>query len=126
MLPWAGADGSIADQPETSIAVLASVRDLRIDDDGGNPSESARQRIDNIWRKVGGGLREWQNALVLVAPDRELWDRAEQAVRDVLAYETVLDRKAKGADDISTSERKDLEARLKEKQESLRTSLVTA
>lgn len=59
-----------------------------------------------------------------MAPDRELWDRAEQAMREVLAYELVLS--GPGSSDLSDRETKDLEARRKDKDKSLRTSLVTA
>ena len=46
-------------------------------------------RARQLWDRVGGGLREWRNALVLVAPDRELWSRTADAVREVLAYQSV-------------------------------------
>lgn len=126
VLQWAGGDGSIADQPEPSIAILAATTRLRIQDDGGQPSASDRKVVEELWNRVGGGFRQWRNALVLVAADRDLWERAEQALREVLAYELILDQKAKDADTLSPQERKDLDARLREKRASLRTSLVTA
>jgi hypothetical protein len=126
VLQWAGGDGSIADQPEPSIAILAATTKLRVQEDGGQPSANDRKTIEELWNRVGGGFRQWRNALVLVAADRDLWERAEQALREVLAYELILDQKAKDADTLSPQERKDLEARLREKRGSLRTSLVTA
>lgn len=127
ILQWAGTDGSIPDQPEASIAVLAATPKLRVQEDAGRPGESDRKAIEELWNRVGGGLRQWRNSLILVAADRDLWERAEQALREVLAYEQVLDQRSnKDADSLSPQERKDLEARLKDKRASLRTSLVTA
>lgn len=126
VLQWAGSDGSVADQPEPSIAILAATTKLRVQDDGGQPSASDRKIIEELWNRVGGGFRQWRNALVLVAADRDLWERAEQSLREVLAYELILDQKSKDADTLSPQERKDLDARLREKRGSLRTSLVTA
>jgi hypothetical protein len=83
-------------------------------------------QISQLFEKVGGGLRQWRNALILVAPDRDLWSRAQEAMREVMAYESVLDRAAKAAVDLSPNEKKDLESRAKEKRDSLRTSIVTA
>lgn len=125
VLQWAGADGTIPDQPEPSIAVLAAISKHRLSDDGsGQPSPAERAAIHDLWNKVGGGLRSWRNALILVAPDRELWDRAEQATREVMAYDAVLG--GKGAQDLSEQEKKDLSARRADKTASLKTSLVTA
>jgi hypothetical protein len=126
VLQWAGGDGSIADQPEPSIAILAATTKLRVQEDGGQSSASDRKIVEELWNRVGGGFRQWRNALVLVGADRDLWERAEQALREVLAYELILDQKSKDADTLSPQERKDLDARLREKRGSLRTSLVTA
>ena len=126
VLQWAGSDGSVADQPEPSLAILAATTKLRVQDDGGQPSASDRKVVEELWNRVGGGFRQWRNALVLVAADRDLWERAEQSLREVLAYELILDQKSKDADTLSPQERKDLDARLREKRGSLRTSLVTA
>ncbi|MBE7520719.1 MAG: DUF499 domain-containing protein [Thermoflexaceae bacterium] len=126
VLQWAGADGSITDQPEPSIAILAATTKLRVQDDTGQPSASDRKIIEELWNRVGGGFRQWRNALVLIGADRDLWERAEQALREVLAYELILDQKSKDADTLSPQERKDLDARLREKRASLKTSLVTA
>lgn len=125
VLQWSGADGTIPDQPEPSIAVLAPISKYRLSDDGsGQPPTAERAVVHDLWNKVGGGLRNWRNALVLVAPDRELWDRAEQATREVMAYDAVLGGKA--AQELSEQEKKDLTARRHDKTNSLKTSLVTA
>lgn len=124
VLPWAGTDSNIADDPQPSIAVL----DPRhaIEENGGS-APNGRERIVQLWeRKSGGGLRQWRNSLVLVAADSELWSRAIEATREVMAYETVLDNAARGALELSQRERQELSSRLKDKKDSLRTSLVTA
>lgn len=124
VLQWAAPDGTIPDQPEPSIAVLAAVPRYRIADENGQPSDASRKAIEEIWSRSGGGFRQWRNALVLIAPDRDAWERAEQAMREVLAYDAVL--KGSGAQELSDRERQDLQSRRKDKQDSLRTSLVTA
>jgi hypothetical protein len=122
VLQWAGSDGSIADSPEPAIAVLDAK--YRVAQDG--DAVLGRERIDQLYEKVGGGLRQWRNSLVLVAVDSDLWGRAEEAMREVMAYESVLDRSNKAGADLSPNERKDLDSRLKDKKESLRSSVVTA
>lgn len=72
---------------------------------------------------MGGGFRQWRNALVLVAPDRELWERAADAVREVLAYESVIES---GIQNLSALEEKDLTRRAADKRSSLATSVATA
>ena len=123
VLEWAGADGAIADQAAASIAILPPT--FMVGDDGGSQPEAA-PRIEALWDRVGGGLRQWRNALLLVAPDRELWRRAEQAMREVLAYEGVREAGHRHGLDVSPAEERELAARAKEKQESLRTAVVTA
>ncbi|MCA9846185.1 MAG: DUF499 domain-containing protein, partial [Dehalococcoidia bacterium] len=124
VLQWAGEDGAIPDAPEPAVAILAPAPTYRISDDGGQPAGQERAAIEGLWNKSGGGLRRWRNALIQVAPDREAWDRAEQATREVMAYETVLS--GKGSGELSEGEKKDLQARKRDKEQSLRTSLVTA
>lgn len=124
VLQWAGADGTIPDQAEPSIAVLASLPKLRVSGESDRAAEATAKAIDELWNRVGGGLRQWRNALVLVAPDRDAWDRAEQVMREVLAYDSVL--KSTSAGELSDRERQDLQTRRKEKQDSLKTSLVNA
>ncbi len=62
---------------------------------------AGRERIDQLWEKAGGGLRQWRNALILMAPDGDLWSKAEEAMREVMAYEMVLDIVEKGSMDLS-------------------------
>jgi hypothetical protein len=52
--------------------------------------------------------------------------RAQEAMREVMAYESVIDRAAKTMVELSPNEKKELDSRFKDKKESLRTSLVTA
>jgi hypothetical protein len=118
------ADGSIADNPEPSVAVL----DPRYSvwRENGEATVVGRDQIDQLWEKVGGGLRQWRNALILVAPDRDLWGRAEEAMREVMAYGSVLADAEAGSLELSALETKDLASRAKEKEASLRTSITTA
>jgi hypothetical protein len=122
ILQWAGSDGTIADSPEPAIAVLDSK--YRVSQDGS--TVLGREQVDQLYERVGGGLRQWRNSLVLVAVDTDLWVRAEEAMREVMAYESVLDRSNKAGAELSPNERKDLDSRLKDKKESLRSSAVTA
>jgi hypothetical protein len=69
----------------------------------------ARQRIPDCH---GGGLRQWQNALVLVAPDRELRAKTGAAMREVMAYEGVLDDAEADKHELSQRELRDLSASL--------------
>ena len=120
-LSWAGDDDQIPDNPDAAIAVLSPRFSLAPPDGGGMPSGA--ERIEQLWDRVGGGLRQWRNALVLVAPDRDLWERAGDAVREVLAYDSVLDS---GIENLSALEEKDLRSRAADKRASLATSVVTA
>ena len=123
-VPWAGADGQIPDSPDPTIAVLDPRYAVGESGNGGALSDDDRAR--QLWDRVGGGLREWRNALVLVAPDRELWSRTADAVREVLAYQSVIQSARSGALDLSNVEIRDLESRSRAKEESLRTSVTTA
>lgn len=126
VLEWAGAEGQIADRPEPTVAVLEPGYAVGAQD-GDRPTGA--ERIEQLWDRVGGGRRQWRNALLLVAPDADLWTRAEEAMREVMAYDSVIatvERRANPSFDVSTAELRDLKTRGKEKQESLRTSLVTA
>jgi hypothetical protein len=124
VLDWAGTDGIIADSPELRIAVLEPL--YAVSQENSGAKLAGRERIDRLWEKVGGGLREWRNALILVAPDSDLWGKAEEAMREVMAYEVVLGDIGKKTVDVSQSEQKDLESRSRDKRESLRTSITTA
>lgn len=120
-LAWAATDDQIADNPEPTIAVLSPR--FAVGSPVGDESPSRTDRIEELWQGVGGGFRRWRNSLVLVAPDQELWDRAGDAVREVLAYEQVL---GSNLENLSELERKDLASRAKDKNDSLATSVVTA
>ena len=124
VIPWAGADGQIPDNPDPTIAVLDSRYGIRGSDNGGQSTNE--ERVQQLWDRVGGGLRQWRNALVLVAPDQELWDRAEHGVREVLAYESVVASAGRKAIDLSNLEVRDLQSRSKAKRDSLKTSVATA
>jgi hypothetical protein len=123
VLQWAGTNETIADSPDAGIAILDEKYAVS-PDNGGPPTGT--DKITQLFEKVGGGLRQWRNALILVSPDRELWSRAQEAMREVMAYESVLDRASEVTVDLSPNEKKDLESRAKEKKGSLRTSIVTA
>ena len=120
-LPWAGANDQIPDSPDPTVAVLASRFSVAAPDSDKEPEGA--ERVHELWDRVGGGLRQWRNALVLVAPDQELWEQAGKAVRDVLAYEDVL---ASNLQNLSPIEEKDLSSRAEDKKASLQTSVVTA
>jgi hypothetical protein len=124
VLEWAGADGIIADSPDLRIAVLEP--HYAISQENDKSKLAGRERIDRLWEKVGAGLREWRNALILAAPDADLWGKAEEAMREVMAYEVVLADIGKKTVEVSQSEQKDLESRSRDKKESLRTSITTA
>ena len=124
VLPWAGADGQIADSPDPTIAVLDPRYAVGESGNGGRSTDD--ERVRELWDRVGGGLRQWRNALVLAAPDRELWIRAEDAVREVLAYESVVGSTGKRAIDLSNLEVRELESRSRAKRDSLKTSVATA
>ena len=107
VLSWAGGDGQLPDNPEPAIAVLEPRYALSGGDGGGQVDGEGKVR--QLWDRVGGGLRQWRNALILVAPDLELWGRAEEAVREVLAYESVSD--SSEAQALSPAEIADLRSR---------------
>ncbi len=123
VLPWAPTNGAIPNRPDLTIAVLQPR--YAVWQDNGGPV-LGREPIDQLWDRHGGGLREWRNALILIAPDRDLWDSAERAMRQVMAYETTIASAKRGRLDVSAPELKDLEARFLREQDGLRTSLVTA
>ena len=120
VLPWAGADGHIADNPDPAIAVLEPR--YAVTDSGGKTANP--ERVQQLWDRVGGGLREWRNALILVTPDQELWDRAKEAVREVLAYDSVIASSEGQA--LSQAEVRVLKSRGDDKKKSLKTSVTTA
>ena len=124
VLPWAGADGQIPDNPNPTIAIL----DPRfvVGEANGNGVSIDDEKIVHIWDRVGGGLRQWRNALILVAPDRALWNRTEDAVREVLAYESVIGSKSQTTIELSNLEVDDLRSRSNAKKDSLKTSVTTA
>ena len=123
-LKWAGGDGAIADLPNLTVAILDPR--FAVTQANADAPIDGRERIDELWASAGGGFREWRNSLLLIAPDRELWDRAAEVMREVLAYEHVVAEAEGDRMELSQAELGDLKSRLKEKQESLRTSFVTA
>ena len=116
-LVWAGSNDQIPDNPDPTVAVLSPRFAV-----GGADSDGA-ERVEQLWDRVGGGFRQWRNALVLVAPDEDLWKAAGNAVREVLAYESVIESNIQN---LSALEEKDLRSRANDKQASLATSVVTA
>jgi hypothetical protein len=119
-LSWAASDDAIADRPEPVIAILDPKFAL------GSENGAAVERITKLWEKSGGGLRQWRNALILVAPDAEKWSAAGDAMRRVMGYESVLSGTAKKSLEVDKLELKGLESEFNDKKDSLRTSLVTA
>ena len=87
VLPWAGGDGQLPDNPDPTIAVLEPR--YTVAGSEGNGQANGADKVRQLWDRVGGGLRQWRNALILVAPDQELWGKAEEVIREVLAYESV-------------------------------------
>ena len=124
VIPWAGADGQIPDNPDPTIAVL----DPRyaVGESGNGGTSADEERVRKLWDRLGGGLRQWRNSLVLVGPDREFWGRAEHTVREVLAYESVVGSAGRKSIDLSNLEVRDLESRSRAKRDSLKTSVATA
>ena len=120
-LAWAGANDQIPDSPDPTIGVLSPR--FAVSGGGAGEEPADAERVEQLWDRVGGGLRQWKNALVLVAPDQELWDQAGAAVREVLAYESVLES---GLQNLSPLEEKDLKSRANDKRSSLATSVATA
>ena len=124
VLPWVGDDGQIPDNPDPSIAVLPPR--LSVSSTDGNSVQAGSDSIQQLWDRVGGGLRQWRNALILVTPDQELWSRAEEAVREVLAYDAVI-ASTRGQDvNLTELEVRDLRSRGDAKRDSLLTSVATA
>lgn len=126
-LPWAGSDGAVQDRPELTVAVLEPR--YAVEQDNGSGPPAGREAVERLWDRVGGGLREWRNALILVAPDRDRWRMAEEAMREVMAHEKVLDQAEAGKRtglEVTQRELEDLRRRAREKQAALRTSIVTA
>ena len=123
LLPWAGDDGQVPDSPDPSIAVLPPRFAKTVDESGKLDNE---EQVKQLWDKAGGGLRQWRNSLILVAPDKDLWGRAEDAVREVLAYESVFDSTQRKSIELSQTEVQDLKSRLEAKRNSLPTSVATA
>ena len=124
LIPWAGADGIIQDNAEPTVAILNPQFAVSGSDD--NQGVTDQTPIDQLWDRVGGGLRTYRNSLIMVAPDQELWNKAEEAVREVLAYESVIGTIGKQSADLSGAEKRELDGRLKDKAESLTTSIATA
>ena len=123
-MPWAGADGQIPDNPNPTIAILDPR--FAIGESNGNGESIDGEKLVQIWDRVGGGLRQWRNSLILVAPDRAFWQRTEDAVREVLAYESVVGSKSVTTIELSKLELDDLRSRSNAKKDSLRTSVTTA
>ena len=123
VLTWAASDGAVADRPDPTIAILDAKYAVSQENSSGM---SGRAPADQLWEKHGGGLRDYRNALLLVAPDADLLGRAEDAVREVMAYDTVLANAQKGLLEVSQSELKNLQSRAAAKRESLRTAVTTA
>ena len=121
VLRWAGEDGQIADTPDAAIAVLGPRYAVAAEEGATAPADDAG--IRQLWDRSGAGLRQWRNALILVAPDRELLGKAEEAVREVVAYETLSSAQKES---LSQPEIADLNSRAEGKRKSLRTSVVTA
>ena len=119
---WAGADGTIADSPDPTIALLDPARYLTAGDVNGVSDGS--ETIKKVWDRVGSGLRTYRNSLLLVAPDTELWKSAEEAVREVMAYEAVMEGSTAGQ--LSEADKRELSSRRDDKRNSLTTSIVTA
>ena len=122
VLSWAGGDGQLADNPDPTIAVLEPR--YAVAGSEGNGQSNGADRVRQLWDRVGGGLRQWRNALILVAPDQELWGKAEEVIREVLAYESVS--ASPEAQALSQAEIADLRSRGDAKKGSLRTSVATA
>lgn len=124
VLEWPAED-SLADVAELSIAVLSPK--LAVTGEGSRPG-AGRERIDRIWERSGGGLREYRNALIFVAPDRDAWERTDGLMREVLAYEWAIDTGSKKNNQIEVGEAelKRLKAEKKDKEESLRASVTGA
>ena len=122
VLPWSGGDGQLPDNPEPAISVLEPR--YAVASSEGNGQANGADKVQQLWDRVGGGLRQWRNALILVAPDQELWGKAEEAVREVLAYEAVSASQEARA--LSQAEITDLRSRGDAKKRSLRTSVATA
>ena len=122
VLSWAGGDGQLPDKPEPAIAVLEPR--YAVAGGEGNGQATGADKVWQLWDRVGGGLRQWRNALILVAPDQELWGKAEEVIREVLAYESVS--ASPEAQALSQAEISDLRSRGDAKKGSLRTSVATA
>lgn len=123
-LLWIGEDSQVPDHPAPSVAVLPPRFSVATPD--GAAIHEADDAIERLWDRVGGSLRQWRNSLILMAPDRELWSRAEEAVREVLAYEAVI-ATTQGHDvNLSQMEIRDLMSRGDAKRDSLLTSVATA
>ena len=67
-LAWAGANDQIPDNPDPTIAVLSPR--FAVSSVGAGEEPAGAGRVEQLWDRVGGGLRQWRNALVLVAPTR--------------------------------------------------------
>ena len=124
VMPWVGDDGQIPDNPDPSIAVLPPR--FAISKPQGTDTLTGDDRVHDLWDRVGGGFRQWRNSLILVAPDQELWERAEETVREVLAYDSVVSSVGGSSFDLSQTEISDLKSRRDAKKDSLQTSVATA
>ena len=122
VLSWAGGDGQLPDNADPTIAVLEPR--YAVAGSEGNEQGDGADKVRQLWDRVGGGLRQWRNALILVAPDQELWGKAAEAIREVLAYESVATSQEARA--LSQAELADLRSRGNAKKSSLRTSVATA
>ena len=120
-LMWEDAHGSIADSPESTIALLPRGYTVSTDERG-QPTDLGA--IERSWDRSGTGFRTYRNALLLVAPDAQLLSTAEEAVREVLGYESVTSGRA--GEQLGQANTRELNNRLRDKQASLTTSLVTA
>jgi hypothetical protein len=123
VLTWAGSDDNIPDRPEPTLAVLEAKYALPSEEEDAKP---VQEKIRRLWDRTGGGLRQWRNALILVAPDADAWRTAEEAMRQVMGYDSVLKEPGKGSQEVDKLELKGLESEFKDKKGSLQTAIVNA
>ena len=120
-LPWEEAHVVLPDSPEPTVALLPRGYAVSTDERG-QPTDLGS--IERLWDRSGTGFRIYRNALLLVAPDAQLLNNAEEAVREVLGYESVTSGRA--SERLGQADTRELSSRLRDKQASLTTSLVTA
>ncbi len=80
-----GSSGDVPDEPETRLVILGPDHPHA----GRTPDSAARRAAAQLLDQRGTGPRTYRNALVFLAPDKARLTELEQAVRQLLAWQSI-------------------------------------